>query len=109
MTIARFEGSGEDVVPTETKMMKQGPGDEARKISNAIQPFALVTEDGQPLANNKEYFPDLGSLGKHYLVSSMTNPHIKRHYTTCCAMNPVIYDALVKTLNGRAGEARQSL
>lgn len=61
------------------------------------------------MANNRTYYPDLDSLGKHYLVSTSANPHIKRHYTTCCGMNPVIYDALVGSLNERSKEMTQSL
>jgi len=61
------------------------------------------------MANNREYYPDLDSIGKHYLVSTTLNPHIKRHYTTCCGMNPVIYDKLVESLNERSKEHTQSL
>lgn len=69
----------------------------------------METTSKETLANNREYFPDLDSIGKHYLVSTETNPHIKRHYTTCNAMKPEIYDGLVASLNGRANEEEKSL
>jgi len=94
-------------MPTESKACKQGPVEESREINKATYTFTLETVDGEPLPNNREFFPDLDSLGKHYLVAADSNPHIKRHYTTCTAMNPLIYDALVDSLHAEsAGESK---
>lgn len=109
LCIARFEGNGNEVEPTETAMCKQGEINEAREINEKTLTFVLETQSGEVMANNREYFPDLDSIGKHYLVSTTENPHIKRHYTTCCGMNPIIYDKLCDSLNERAKENTRSL
>jgi len=96
-------------MPTESRFCKQGPIEESREINKATYTFTLETEDGEPLPNNREFFPDLDSLGKHYLVAADSNPHIKRHYTTCTAMNPLIYDALVSSLGTEAISMKASL
>jgi len=38
-------------------------------------------------------------LTKHFLVRSLDNPHLYRHYTICNAMRPEIYEMYVKCLN----------
>ena len=102
LAIARFEGNAKEVEPTQLKECKQGEIMDAREINKMTLAFVLETTDFKPLANNRLFYPDLDSIGKHYLVSTVANPWIKRHYTTCNAMDPLIYDTLVKKLNGDA-------
>ena len=97
-----FEGNAKENEPTQLKECKQGEIMDAREINKMTLAFVLETTDFKPLANNRLFYPDLDSIGKHYLVSTVANPWIKRHYTTCNAMDPLIYDTLVKKLNGDA-------
>lgn len=61
------------------------------------------------MANNREFYPDLETIGKHYLVTNIANPTIKRHYTTCNAMKPQVYDSLLNALNAGTQDGRAKL
>lgn len=48
--------------------------------------------DKEPVAakNLKLWYNDPSMIGKHFLVYSIQNPSVKRHYTICSTMNPKI-------------------
>ena len=37
-------------------------------------------------------------LTKHFLLSSVQNPKVFRHYTSCNAMNPPVYQEYLRIL-----------
>ena len=46
----------------------------------------------------KRFYPDTEMLTKHFLLSSVNNPKVFRHYTSCNAMNPPVYEEYIKIL-----------
>lgn len=60
--------------------------------------FVLETESGKDISNCREFYPDIEMLGKHFLVNCTERTWINRHYTTCNAMDPDIYDNLINAL-----------
>lgn len=52
----------------------------------------------------KRYYNDLSILGKHYLVRSLGNARIFRHYTIANCMVPDVYQELVRVMKFKAGQ-----
>ena len=57
------------------------------------------TGDASRVPNWKGYFKDLEFLAKHFLVKNLDGgEQIARHYTTCNAMIPEVYNAYINAL-----------
>ena len=56
------------------------------------------------MPNFREFHAGLGFQSKHFLIRSMDNKKLYRHYTICNAMRPEIYKMYVDCLNADSGE-----
>lgn len=61
--------------------------------------FFLETVEDELKEGFKRFFPGTENLTKHFLVSSINEPKVFRHYTTCNAMNPPVYAEYLRVLN----------
>jgi hypothetical protein len=78
--------------------MKHAPVEFEYQVNDSTSSLLLETISGDVLPNNKEWYSDLETLGKHFLVNCTERGWLNRHYTTCNAMSKPIYDELVKWL-----------
>jgi len=76
--------------------------DELFKITNKLQvnletaTFTFTSIDNQPVTNLKQWYQDPAMMGRHFLVFSVSDPTVKRHYTICSSMNPTFKHELLQ-------------
>jgi len=79
--------------------------DELFRISNKNQvndstaTFTFTSIDNEPIANFKQWYSDPAMIGRHFLVFNVQNPSVKRHYTICSSMQPLIFTELINMAN----------
>ena len=56
--------------------------------------FSGITD--VPIKNLKMWYNDPQMIGRHFLVYSSKAPQVKRQYTICSSMNPMVRDELLK-------------
>lgn len=59
-------------------------------VTNGTETFTFSTIDGEQVHNLKHWYNDPSMLGRHFLVFNVANPRVKRHYTICSTMQPVL-------------------
>jgi len=68
-------------------------------INGTTSVFFLETVDDDLKDGFKRFYPGTDMLTKHFLLSSIQEPKVFRHYTTCNAMNPPVYAEYIRALN----------
>ena len=68
------------------------------KVNSTTSAFFLETVENSVKEGFKRYYPGTETLTKHFRVSSVQDPKIFRHYTTCNAMNPPVYQEYLRAL-----------
>ena len=66
------------------------------KLTENIATFTFKSVDAGKVRNFKHWYQDLGMVAKHFTVSSLSLPHIKRQYTICQTMEAHCLKALYK-------------
>ena len=66
------------------------------ELTDNIATFTFKKLDGKKVRNFKGWYFDLGMVAKHFTVSSLALPHIKRQYTICQTMEVQVLKALYK-------------
>jgi len=61
--------------------------------------FTFTSVDNEPVTNLKQWYSDPSMIGRHFLVFSVANPGVKRHYTICSSMQPEIRSELLTMAN----------
>ena len=72
------------------------------KLSKSTSIFFFESENGEVVLNFKSFFSSLKISQKHFLVRSVEDG-LHRHYTTCNAMRPELYNQLTRCLKADSG------
>ena len=67
-------------------------------LNKSTVTFALVTSDGEPIPEIKNFNTNLEVFGKHFRIQSLANRGVYRQYTICNSMNPLLNDELIRCL-----------
>lgn len=59
-------------------------------VNDTTKTFSFTSIDNEPVTNLKLWYNDPAMIGRHFLVYSVQNPNVKRHYTICSSMHPSI-------------------
>ena len=73
--------------------------EETARINSSTQVFFLETVEDSLKEGFKRYYRGTETLTKHFRVSSIQDPKIFRHYTSCNAMNPPVFKEYLRALN----------
>ena len=65
-------------------------------MTTGTETFTFSSIDGEPVPNLKHWYNDPGMIGRHFLVFNVASPRVKRHYTICSSMQPVLHSELLK-------------
>eukprot|EP00347_Sterkiella_histriomuscorum_P018114 403346733 len=71
---------------------------ERTKVNEVTQTIRF--QAAQPIEGLKQYYKDLSMMGKHFLVRSMKNRSVRRHYTVSNCMQKEAYQMYLGLLNG---------
>ena len=64
-------------------------------------------DNSEPVTNFRDYFKDASYIAKYFRIKAMTGANgVARHYTTCNAMRPDLYQALINALKPAGDEAQ---
>ena len=66
-----------------------------RTVNKVAKTFTFTSIDNLPVSNVKSWYNDPAMIGRHFLVFSAQTPSVKRHYTICSAMEPMLYNELL--------------
>ena len=61
-------------------------------VNDSTSTFTFTHKDNKVVHNLKRWYSDVSMMGRHFLVSSMRHPRIKRHYTICSSMRPELME-----------------
>lgn len=61
--------------------------------------FCFQTVDKKANPGFRHWHSDLSMLGKHYLVLNSAHPGVKRHYTICNVLNPLLNKAVLSAVD----------
>jgi len=83
------------------------------RVTESTYTFTFKQVECRSVHNLRRWYSDLAQMGRHFLVSSVRHPKIKRHYTICSSMRPELLQELLKLahdfLNGNQIEFKMSL
>jgi len=63
--------------------------------------FLENVEEGKKLDQIRPFYKELKYIGQHYLVRSLANPIIYRHFTIANVMSPEIYKEIISCMSSQ--------
>ena len=60
------------------------------QVNSTTATFTLSSSDNEPVSNIRAWYDNPEMIGRHFLVYSLSNPTVKRHYTICSSMQPAL-------------------
>ncbi|CDW80902.1 cytochrome b5-like heme steroid binding domain containing protein [Stylonychia lemnae] len=73
----------------------------SNNVNKLTQTIIFEREDNQQVGFQR-YFKDIQMIGRHYLVRSIKNKQVKRHYTVANCMEPNAYLVYLELLKGNS-------
>jgi len=94
LIVAQFDSRDLQAQATRVKLV------ETHEQNSSTSTIILRNTSNLPVPGFKSYFPGINTIGKHFLVRSLHNKRVHRHYTIANSMRPDFYGALLNSLNG---------
>lgn len=64
-------------------------------MNETTSSFKFETIDNEPQTNLKKWYADPAMIGRHFVVYSVQDPTVKRHYTICSTMNAQLSQEII--------------